>query len=349
MNSSYSVSLISLVLVSCILVTSAQPTPPLVGGLSFDFHRTNCPSLETIIRDYLREIFSSDFGMAAGLLRIHFHDCFVQGCDGSLLLAGSASGPGEQEAPPNLTLRPRTFVIINELRNRIHRACGSIVSCSDIVALCARDAVFLSGGPDYRVPLGRRDGVNLATRDDTLANLPFFDSPISELIKFFADKGLNDPTDLVALSGGHTIGRSTCSSFVGRLYPPNQDPTIDPIFAESLRRICPSPTASGFSPLDIRTPNVFDNQYFVALQNGRGILNSDQRLFTDPTTRPIVNSFANNQTLFFERYVFSILKMGMLNVLTGTQGQIRTDCSRRNTVTTHLATGVDQQGETAAF
>jgi peroxidase len=346
MNSS-SASLISLLLVSCILITSAQTTPPLVGGLSFDFHRTNCPSLETTIREYLREIFSSDFGVAAGLLRVHFHDCFVQGCDGSVLLAGSASGPAEQEAPPNLTLRPRAFVIINELRNRIHRACGPIVSCSDITALCARDAVFLSGGPDYRVPLGRRDGVTLATVDATLDNLPFFGSSARELTTFFANKGL-DLTDLVALSGGHTFGRSNCGSFVGRLYP-TQDPTLDPTFAANLRRVCPSNTSSGLTPLDVRTPNIFDNQFYVALVNRQGLLNSDQDLFTDSTTRPLVTRFANNQTLFFERYAFSSIKMGMINVLTGTQGQIRTDCSRRNTVTTNLATGVDEQGESAAF
>lgn len=67
----------------------------------------------------------------------------VQGCDGSVLLDGSASGPSEKDAPPNLTLRARAFQIINELRAKIHKKCGRVVSCSDITALAARDAVVL--------------------------------------------------------------------------------------------------------------------------------------------------------------------------------------------------------------
>ncbi|PIA41194.1 hypothetical protein AQUCO_02300176v1 [Aquilegia coerulea] len=338
----------SLILGSHLSLTRAQPTPPLVGGLSWTFHRTNCPNLETIVRDYLRQVFRDDIGQAAGLLRIHFHDCFVQGCDGSVLLAGSASGPGEQEAPPNLTLRPQAFTIINELRNRIHRACGQIVSCSDITALAARDSVFLSGGPDYRVPLGRRDGLTFATRDATLENLPFFGSTARELIASVATKGF-DATDLVAISGGHTIGRGNCGSFTARLYP-NQDVNMDQTYAKNLKRICPALNSNGTTVLDIRTPNIFDNRYYVDLMNRQGLFMSDQDLYTDRTTRPIVTSFAINQTLFYERFAFSMIKIGMLDVLTGTQGEVRADCSRRNAARTYVTTLVDdQEGEIASF
>ena len=65
---------------------------PLARGLSFDFYRKSCPKAESIVRDAVRR----DVGLAAGLLRLHFHDCFVQGCDASVLLDGSATGPGEQ-------------------------------------------------------------------------------------------------------------------------------------------------------------------------------------------------------------------------------------------------------------
>lgn len=67
----------------------------------------------------------------------------MQGCDASVLLDGSASGPGEQQAPPNLSLRPAAFKAINEIRALIDNACGRIVSCADVVALAARDAVVL--------------------------------------------------------------------------------------------------------------------------------------------------------------------------------------------------------------
>lgn len=68
----------------------------------------------------------------------------MQGCDGSVLLDGSASGPSEKDAPPNLTLRAAAFAAINELRDLLEWKCGRrVVSCADIAALAARDAVFL--------------------------------------------------------------------------------------------------------------------------------------------------------------------------------------------------------------
>jgi peroxidase len=67
----------------------------------------------------------------------------MQGCDGSVLLDGSASGPSEQDAPPNLSLRAEAFEIINDLRELVDEQCERVVSCADITALAARDAVFL--------------------------------------------------------------------------------------------------------------------------------------------------------------------------------------------------------------
>ena len=65
----------------------------------------------------------------------------MQGCDASVLLDGSASGPSEQEAPPNLTLRAKTFKIIEDLRELVHKECGRVASWADIVALAIRDSV----------------------------------------------------------------------------------------------------------------------------------------------------------------------------------------------------------------
>lgn len=67
--------------------------------------------------------------------------------------------------------------------------------------------------------------------------------------------------------------------------------------------------------------------------NREGLFTSDQDLFTDNRTSGIVTNFAGNQTLFFEEFVVSMIKMGQLNVLTGTQGEIRANCSVRNNVT----------------
>ncbi|XP_020689438.2 cationic peroxidase SPC4 [Dendrobium catenatum] len=136
-------------LVSALALISSPPPalsqnlPPIVNGLSFTFYKSSCPNLDSIVRGFLKKEFKKNIGLAAALLRVHFHDCFVQGCDASVLLDGSASGPSEQEAPPNLTLRPEAFKAINDLRALIDRKCGRVVSCADVVALAARDSVFL--------------------------------------------------------------------------------------------------------------------------------------------------------------------------------------------------------------
>ncbi|BBH08964.1 Peroxidase superfamily protein [Prunus dulcis] len=348
-SSSASFTFFSLLLVSSLFVSSlfcvseAQPSVPVVKGLSWSFYESSCHNLNSIVRKHLKKVFKEDIGQAAGLLRLHFHDCFVQGCDGSVLLEGSASGPSEQEAPPNLTLRAKAFQIINDLRELIHKKCGRVVSCSDITALAARDSVFLSGGPDYDVPLGRKDGLNFATQNATLANLPPPSSNTSKLLTDLAKKNL-DATDVVALSGGHTIGLSHCSSFTGRLYP-TQDPTMDKTFANDLKEICPAEDTNATTVLDIRSPDTFDNKYYVDLMNRQGLFTSDQDLYTDKRTKDIVKSFAVNQTLFFEEFVKSMIKMGQLSVLTGSKGEIRADCSVRNSDNKSYLSSVVEEDE----
>ncbi|GLT45581.1 hypothetical protein SLA2020_194040 [Shorea laevis] len=329
-------SFTTLLLISSLLaspffsVSKADQTAfPMVKGLSWTFYKSSCPKVESIIRKHLKKVFNEDIGQAAGLLRLHFHDCFVKArCDASVLLDGSASGPSKQDATPNLTLRAKAFEIINDLREHVHKECGRVVSCADIVALAARDSVFLTGGPYYDVPLGRRDGLTFATQNATIDNLQPPTSNATFILNLLATKN-PDTTDAMALSGGHTIGRGHCSSFVNRLYP-TQDPTMDGTFASDLKSICPSTYSNSTTVNDIRSPNKFDNNYHVDLANRQGLFTSDQDLYTDSRTREIVESFAANKTLFFESFVSGMIKMGQLSLLTGKQGEIRGNCSVRN-------------------
>ncbi|XP_076911986.1 peroxidase 12-like [Bidens hawaiensis] len=317
-----------LIFSTLLYVSEADYSAPIVKGLSWDYHHKTCTKVEKIVRKHLKKVFKKDIGQAAGLLRLHFHDCFVQGCDGSVLLDGSHGGPSEQTAPPNQSLRKEAFDIIEELRDLVHRECGRIVSCSDIVALAARDAVHLSGGPKYDVPLGRKDGLSFATENATLANLPAPTSNASTILSALAAKNLT-PTDVVALSGGHTIGISHCSSFAERLYP-TQDPTMEKTFAHGLKEVCPTNTTNATTIMDIYSPNKFDNKYFVDLMNRQGLFTSDQDLYTHEVTRPIVESFAHDEKLFFDKFVDAMIKMGQMEVLTGGKGEIRAHCSIRN-------------------
>ena len=152
-----------------------------------------------------------------------------------------------------------------------------------------------SGGPDYDVPLGRRDGLTFATTNVTLQNLPRPSANASTILASLATKNF-DPTDVVALSGGHTIGISHCTSFTCRFYP-TQDPSMDKTFANNLKGICPALNSTNTTVLDIRSPDKFDNKYYVDLMNRQGLFTSDQDLYTDSRTRGIVTSFAINETL----------------------------------------------------
>ncbi|KAG1335567.1 hypothetical protein COCNU_03G016860 [Cocos nucifera] len=119
------------------------------GGLKTGFYSSTCPKAEDIMRSTVEKYFSGDSTIAPGLLRLHFHDCFVQGCDGSVLISGASA---ERSALQNLGLRG--FEVVDDAKTQLGATCLGIVSCADIPALAARDAVDLTGGP----PLGRRDG-----------------------------------------------------------------------------------------------------------------------------------------------------------------------------------------------
>ncbi|XVF39045.1 hypothetical protein PTKIN_Ptkin01aG0004000 [Pterospermum kingtungense] len=213
-------------------------------------------------------------------------------------------------------------------------------SCPKVESII-RKQLQKSGGPNYDVPLGRRDGLTFATRNVTLQNLPAPSSNASTILSSLATKNF-DPTDVVALSGGHTIGISHCTSFTGRLYP-TQDSTMDKTFANNLKKTCPTTNSTNTTVLDIRSPNKFDNKYYVDLMNRQGLFTSDQDLYTDKRTRGIVTSFAVNETLFFEKFMEAMIKMGQLSVLTGKNGEIRANCSVRNTDTkSYLATVVEE-------
>lgn len=100
----------------------------------------------------------------------------------------------------------------------------------------------------------------------------------------------------------------------------------------------------------MRTPNVFDNKYYVNLANRQGLFASDQDLFSDSRTKGIVKSFASNEKLFFNSFADAVVKLSQLDVLTGKQGEIRAKCSVANkgreglVVTSVVEDAVDLRG-----
>ncbi|KAK3204927.1 hypothetical protein Dsin_018973 [Dipteronia sinensis] len=302
--------------------------------LSPTFYATSCPNVSSIVLGVVQEARQSDARLGAKIIRAHFHDCFVDGCDGSVLLDDDAANGirTERTALPNLSL---DVSVVAGIKTALESVCPGVVSCADILALASQILVTLDGGPTWQVPLGRRDS-RTANVAGATANIPLANDGFTEIQRKFTVQGL-DSTDLVALSGAHTFGKAQCLTFRNRLYNfdgnGNPDPTLDPTLLQSLRQSCPQDTGdSNLSDLDPTTPNGFDNNYFTNLQNNRSLLQSDQELFSTPgaDTVAIVNRFAGSQTQFFDTFGDSMIKMGNISPLTGTNGEIRTTCNRIN-------------------
>ncbi|XP_010251114.1 PREDICTED: peroxidase 5-like [Nelumbo nucifera] len=321
-------------LLHCLLVLSEDID--LDGNhLHFGFYNKTCPQVETITRLVVAQAVNKNAGVAAGLIRLHFHDCFVNGCDASILLDATPSGePVEKEATGNYKSL-RGLEVIDEIKARVEQFCPGIVSCADILAFAARDAAVIVGLIPYKVPAGRRDGRS-SRAADAATELPKPTATVDELTKLFARKGLSQE-EMVTLSGAHSIGVAHCPTFAYRLYKYSptvlQDPSLDYIFASYLKVSCPMPgtfMADYFSeatiPFDQASPTTLDNKYYLGLKLGRGLLESDQALMKDRNTSKIVEEFSLNPTSWSQKFGRAMTRMGRIEVLTGNLGEIRNYC-----------------------
>ncbi|OMO56969.1 Plant peroxidase [Corchorus capsularis] len=205
---------------------------------------------------------------------------------------------------------------------------------ASLLRLHFHDCFVKTGGPNWKVPLGRRDSIG-ASVSGSNNDIPAPNNTFQTILTKFKRQGL-DIVDLVALSGSHTIGNARCTSFRQRLY--NQsgngqpDYTLDQSYAAHLRTRCPkSGGDQNLFFLDYVSPVKFDNSYFKNLIAYKGLLSSDQILFTNNAiSRELVKKYAYNQELFFEQFAKSMIKMGNISPLTGYKGEIRKNCRKVN-------------------
>ncbi len=293
--------------------------------LSPTFYSSTCPNVLSTIKTAVNSAVSSEARMGASLLRLHFHDCFVNGCDASVLLDDNSTFTGEKTAGPNSNSL-RGFNVIDTIKSNLETSCPGVVSCADILAVAARDSVVALNGPSWTVPLGRRDSTT-ASLSAANSNLPGPGLNLPALITAFSNKGFT-AKELVALSGSHTIGQARCIVFRGHIY---NDTNINAQFATSLKANCPSTGGdNNLAPLDTTSPTAFDNAYYKNLQGQKGLLHSDQELFNGGSTDAQVNTYSTNSATFFTDFGNAMVKMGNLSPLTGTSGQIRTNCRKAN-------------------
>ena len=144
----------------------------------------------------------------------------------------------------------------------------------------------------------------------------------------------------MSLLGGHTIGTSACQFFRYRLYNftttgNGADPSINPSFISQLQALCPqNGDVTRRVGLDTGSENRFDATFFSNLRNGRGVLESDQKLWTDASTKTLVQRFLGIRGLlglsFYVEFGRSMVKMSNIGVKSGTEGEIRKVCSAIN-------------------
>lgn len=307
-----------------------------VGKLRVGFYNKSCPNAEAIVGAVVREAAISDQNNLPVLLRLHFHDCFVQGCDGSILI-DKGLDTDEKRAFGHQGVRG--FDVIERAKAQLEAVCPGTVSCSDIVALAARDALLLAQGPRYEVETGRRDGLvsNIRLAD----NMPDVSDSIQTLKDKFLAKGLTQK-DLVILSGAHTIGTTACFFMNRRLYEfqggggGGSDPSINPNFLPELQSTCPkNGDVNARLAIDRGSEQVFDSQILDNIRSGMAVLQSDAVLYQDESTRRVVDSYFGLFSPFFgpsfeQDFAAAMVKMGRIGALTGSKGEIRRLCSSFN-------------------
>ncbi|XP_047087112.1 peroxidase 56-like [Lolium rigidum] len=309
------------------------------SNLTVGFYRHSCPDAEAIVREVVAEAVEDDRTVTAPLLRLHFHDCFVRGCDASVLLNSTKNNTAEKDAKPNHTLD--AFDVIDTIKEKLEKKCPRTVSCADILAIAARDAVSLAtkvvtkgewrkDGNLYEVETGRRDGRESSAKEAAV-HLPDSFDGILKLIARFKSKGLG-LKDLAVLSGAHALGNSHCPSMEKRLRnftaQYDMDPTLDTAYAATLKQQCTKPedneTELAMVPGSSTT---FDATYYRLVTEKKGLFHSDEALLSNGATRMLVYSYMRSEKRFFSDFGVSMLNMGRVDVLTGREGEIRRRCA----------------------
>uniref|UniRef100_A0A2N9IFU8 peroxidase n=1 Tax=Fagus sylvatica TaxID=28930 RepID=A0A2N9IFU8_FAGSY len=247
-----------------------------------------------VVQEVVQDEFCRDQSLPAALLHMHFHDCFVRGCDASILIDSTNETSSEKDAGPNQTVRG--FELIDKAKKSLEATCPSTVSCADIITLATRDAVVLAGGPNYTVPTGRRDGLVSNPGD---VSLPGPGLSVSDALKFFTAKRMT-LNEMVTLLGAHTVGVSHCFFFDNRLSnfkgSGAPDPSMDRTLVAKLNTTCAR------------------NRFRYC------------ELALDKSTTSIVSGFASNGTGFQQDFAKAMVKMGSIQVLVGKAGNIRKNC-----------------------
>lgn len=109
------------------------------------------------------------------------------------------------------------------------------------------------------------------------------------------------------------------------------DPTLNASLASSLQVLCRGGDGNQTAALDDGSADAFDNHYYQNLLGQRGLLSSDQGLFSSPegvaaSTKDLVEAYSSDGDQFFYDFVWSMIRMGNIPLAAGSDGEVRKNC-----------------------
>ncbi|KAL5552960.1 hypothetical protein UlMin_040361, partial [Ulmus minor] len=105
--------------------------------LNTNYYQKTCPKFPEIVRQIVQDKQLATPSTAAATVRLFFHDCMVEGCDASILIASNTFNKAERDAEINQQLSGDGFDVITRAKTALELECPGIVSCADVLATAA--------------------------------------------------------------------------------------------------------------------------------------------------------------------------------------------------------------------
>ncbi|RLN25358.1 peroxidase 2 [Panicum miliaceum] len=341
---------VALVAAMCLLLPAAS-----LAQLQVGFYNTTCPNAEALVRQAVTAAFANNSGVAPGLIRLHFHDCFVRVRSKDLKIKMHIQvvvGRAYMYYTGLRRIRPPD----REPRRRPHGARGAAQvpqpprRRGDRRREGRRGAQLpahrvLRRHPRLRGPRQREPhrqhlllgpgGPPRRARVQRVGRPPV--PPGAQQHGAGPHRGLRPQGPQHRGHGGavrvphhRPLPLRRAGAFLFRNRERLANGTISPAYQALLEALCPpntSPLTLITTEIHLSTPTVLDNNYYKLLPLNLGLHFSDDQLIRNATLAPFANAFAANETLWKEKFAAAMIKMGNIETKTGTQGEIRLNCS----------------------
>ncbi|CAM5999687.1 unnamed protein product [Sphagnum balticum] len=251
--------------------------------LTPDFYSESCPQLEHIVQTVVKAAVLKETRMAASLMRLEFHDCFL-------------------------------LIVAKNFR--------------DVMGHCCWMTLPFHRSEDQLGLLIWKEGQHYSQLDiGQLGSAECSHFWATAHPKFRIKRFQSTATGSTFRWTHNCFAR--CAPIAPSLYGPLTDEnSMNTAYHTFLEKACPNGSAPSLIPLDDGTPGKFDSSYYTKLLEGNGALHSD-RIMIDESGRTVleyVSLFAKDQECFFNDFAKAMVVMGRLQPLTGSKGQIRTNC-----------------------